>query len=400
MTTTTAANQSYLRALNQRRTLGSVFEHGPVSRAQLARMLKISKPAMADNVSRLIDLGIIMETDENSSPRAGRKPILLRFNSRFRYIVTLDFNYEGSRFDLFDLSGETVNSFYIKQTPHQHFSAWTRMCISAVRTLLSSHNIDTDALAAIGVSSPGIIDPHHEDIIKGPMFGAFNPKALYTELTQEFSCPIYLKNSTNASALGELSKGVAQGEKNIVYVSCGQGLGAGIIVDRRLYEGSSMAAGEIAGFVTPETVSDSLSLEKRICMEGLLARFYEGAPAETIDRIMKKARAQDELFKELVALWKAGDAFLRDCVQDITVQLGCAICNLVMVLNCDMVVLGGEYLAFASHLIPAIRSMVQQHCIKPSKVVAGALQDTAASVGMAAICREMYFDHLCEISGA
>ncbi|QQO09297.1 ROK family transcriptional regulator [Breznakiella homolactica] len=388
---TVAANQSYLRAINQRSVLRAIYEHGPVSKAQLARMLKISKPAMADNTSLLMQSGIVEELGEPEVAKgSGRKPNLLRIKKNFKYIATLDFSYQSSRFDLFNLKIETISSFSVRQTPQRDFDAWSNMCKSALETLLSAQGLQPEDLAAIGISSPGVISLDQEHIINGPMYGAFNPQALYKKLQSEFNCPVFIYNSTNASAQGECEYGAGKDAKNLVYISCGQGLGAGIIIDRKLYRGGQMAAGEIANFITPQDLDSPLSLEKRICIDGLLEKYIEHNPASAEE-------SPDELFEKITGLWQNNDPFVRQCIDGIAVELGCVICNLVMALNCDVVVLGGEYLVFAPQILPVIDEMIRKYCIVPAKLVPAELAGRASNTGIAAICREMYFDELCEL---
>jgi predicted NBD/HSP70 family sugar kinase len=374
----------------------TLFEHGPVFKARLSRLLGISKPAMADNVARLLSLGILRETGAEESPALqGRKPLLLDINKNFRFIITIDFSCLHSRFELFNLRGESLNAFVIRQTPLQEFDTWVSMCIKAVDTLLLSHNIGPETLAAIGFSSPGIISWDPDEIIKGPVFGELNPGVLYLRLSEKFDCPIFIKNSTNMAALGEYAQGAGRNSGNMLYISCGQGLGAGIILEGRLYEGSRAAAGEIAGFISPGTFNRSESLEKSICIEGLLNRFLREAP-EKMAHLPADTR-HEKLFEEILAFWRRGDSFLSACLRDIAVELGYLICNSVMLLNCDRVVLGGEYQIFAGDMLPLINEMIRARCIIGAKVEVSLLQDRAASLGLVTFCREACFDRLCEL---
>jgi predicted NBD/HSP70 family sugar kinase len=250
-------------------------------------------------------------------------------------------------------------------------------------------------LAAIGFSSPGIINWDLDEIINGPVFGELNPRILYLRLSEKFDCPIFIKNSTNMAALGEYAQGAGRNSGNMLYISCGQGLGAGIILEGRLYEGSRAAAGEIAGFISPGTLNRSESLEKSICIEGLLNRFLREAP-EKMAHLPADAK-HEKLFEEILALWRRGDSFLSARVRDIAVELGYLICNSVMLLNCDRVVLGGEYHVFAGDMLPLINEMIQARCIIGAKVEVSLLQDRAASLGLVTFCREACFDRLCEL---
>ncbi|MDR1429075.1 MAG: ROK family transcriptional regulator [Spirochaetaceae bacterium] len=396
---TGGVNQSYLRSYNQRSVLGAVYERGPVSKACLSRLLGISKPAMADNVSRLISAGLLRETGETPSPaRGGRRPVLLNINKNFRYIVIIDFSYLSSRFDLYNLCGEPVSSFSVKQTPSQEFDRWISMCLNAVETLLHAQNLDGGDIAAIGISSPGVISPYLNEIIIESVFGEFNPRILRQRLIEKYDCPVYIKNSTNAAALGEYTRGAGRGSACLLYISCGQGLGAGIVFEGRIYQGSRMAAGEIANFITPETAGSGESLEKRICIGGLIGNFL-GMEANRVklSQLPPGQEGRNEaVFEEIVALWRGGDPFLAAAVKDIALQLGCLVSNMVMVLNCDRVVFGGEYHVFAGEILPRIREMIETHCIVGAGIEVSQLKERASSAGMAALCRDACFDQICE----
>jgi predicted NBD/HSP70 family sugar kinase/biotin operon repressor len=400
---TGGANQTYLRIKNQRSVLDAVFNRGPVSKAELSRFLGASKPAMADNVSRLMEIGILVEREDNPGRKnpsggntrpGGRKPVLLDIKKDFRFIITIDFTYLNTRLELYNLRGEAVSSFSVKQTPSQEFSRWVSMCVNAVETLLDAQNLDQGSLAAIGISSPGIVSEESNKVIIVPVFGEFNPRALQKHLTEKFSCPVYIKNSTNAAALGEYAEGAGRGSVNMLYISCGQGLGAGIILDGKIYEGSCRAAGEIANFITKETLGLEESLEKRIGIDGFLGRFLK-EPSNASKLPMGNGVKREVLFEKVLELWRKGDPFLAGELKNIALELGVLICDMVMLLNCDRVVLGGEYHVFAKDIIPRVAKMIQKHCIVRAGVAASRLGERAASAGMAAVCRETFFDCLC-----
>ena len=386
---------SHVRALNQRAILEAVYNKDHVSRADLARQLKMSKPAMADIVADLLAQGLMEELGEGACGEGGgRKPLLLRFRKEHKYIVSIDYYYTDSIFVLCNILGEVVNRIEIHQAPHQNFDAWVQLAINAISTLLLAQNIKDADLAAIGISSPGVIGPHGP-LINSRQFGAFDASVLREALAENFHCPIYIKNSTNASALGEWHKGAGQNTRNMIYLSCGQGLGAGFILEGKLYEGSQFAAGEIAGFVTPDSWQSSKSLEQRICIAGLLEQVQQEAPPETLVKFGGQVT-----FDRLVEVWQGGDAYLVQVLDDIGLALGCLLSNLVMTVNCDLVVLGGDYKVFQSQLLERIDRVIQRCCIIPAPVVISQLGEQSGVLGLVAMCRELYFDHICGLDAA
>lgn len=388
-------NTTHVRSINQRAVLDAIFNKNNISKAQLARMLHMSKPSMADNVADLIEIGIIEEIGEGECGRGGgRKPVLLSFCDNFRYIVTMDFHYQHSFFALSNLRGEILNEFSIHQTPLSDFDAWITMCINAISTLMASQCITHQDLAAIAVSAPGILNVDEKDYIVSSKYGDFNIKTIEERLSGAFPVPILVKNSTNAAALGELYYGSAIGLKSIAYISCGQGVGAGIVLDEKLYEGRHMAAGEIGYQITPERLnSPKSSLENRICIESILQEVNETLPPET--RCKLKTKEKQASFQDMIFLWEEGDEFIRGIVERLALEIGCAACNLISTLDCELVIIGGDYLAFESQLLPSIKEIVENNCFLPVPVTASTLGGKATTLGLIATGREFFFKKIC-----
>ena len=350
----------------------------------------------------------------------------------------MDFHYNNSLFALSNLKGEILNEFTIHQTPMSDFHSWARMCINAVAMLMSAQNITNDDLAAIAVSAPGILDIKENHYIVSSKFGEFNVAYLEKQLSQSFGAPILIKNSTNAAALGEFYYGAGMGCENMLYISCGQGVGAGLILGGKLYEGSHMAAGEFGYFVFPETDSFTggdavqgrsadggaaggrsadagfaagkeagvqstsvfaawpkkhVRLEDRISIDSILDLINAHMPAE-----LARGQSPEEggiAFPRMIALWEEGNPYIGSFVDKISYELGCAVCCLQSVFDCQKIILGGEYLAFARQLIPALQQLMDAHCPVPVSVAGSQMKDKGTVLGLITTCREFYFTRIC-----
>lgn len=380
-------NTTHVRSINQKAILSAIYQAEGISKAELARSLNMSKPSMADNVGELLQIGIIREIGQGKcGSGGGRKPVLLSFCDDFRYIIAMDFHYQYSSFTLSDLRGKIVNEFTIHQTPLSDFDAWITLCLNAVSMLMVSQNITCGSLAAIAVAAPGVLNSNEGTYIISSKYGDFDVEIVKQRLSEAFPVPILIKNSTNAAALGELYYGEGQEHKNIVYVSCGQGVGSGIIFDGQLYEGSHLAAGEIGSSITPESLqSPRTSLEDRICIESVLAAVNH-SPRFSEHPIN---------FAGMLDLWEAKDSYIRECVDWVAVELGCAVVNLLSAIDCELVILGGEYLAFGEQIFPVLNRLVSDYCVMPVPVRAARLGVKAPTLGLIATCREFYFEQLC-----
>ena len=98
---------------------------------------------------------------------------------------------------------------------------------------------------AIGVSCGGPLDSERGVILSPPNLPGWDNIAIVRELTQRFSVPAGLENDANACALAEWRFGAGRGSRNMIFLTFGTGMGAGLILDGRLYRGTSGMAGEI-----------------------------------------------------------------------------------------------------------------------------------------------------------
>ena len=85
-----AGNQTLLKRNNQRAITNYIIEHGPISRADLSKRLKISKPTVSANVTELIDMNLLKEIGFCETD-IGKKPMLVDFNKNVQYVLVLDF---------------------------------------------------------------------------------------------------------------------------------------------------------------------------------------------------------------------------------------------------------------------------------------------------------------------
>ena len=147
---------------------------------------------------------------------------------------------------------------------------------------------------AIGVGTPGIVDSKRGVVVLAKNVGFKNEK-LREKIQKHISLPVYVTNDANAAALGEYFVGAGSKYKNLILVTLGTGVGGGIIIDGKLFEGHKSAGAEI-GHITLRVRGEKCTCGRRGCFEA-----YSSATA--LIRDTKKAMLKD---KESV-LWKLCD---------------------------------------------------------------------------------------------
>jgi len=396
-------DQTHIRSINQRVILDKIYSDEPISRAKLARELCLSKSSMTENIASLLSIGIINEVGAGASMSVGgRRPILLKFNKTYQYIIAIELNFEDPIFVLANLGGGIINKFTVNISSNSPYAIRLDLMLNAIKVLLSSSNLTNKDLAIIAISCPGIYDSINRTFFANSDFANWNMGDLSQQMESCFETSVLVVNDVNAAAVGELTYGAGQSSLDLVYVSGGLGLGAGIVLNGTLYEGSSNCAGEIANEITIHNdMSDAgryslNNLGGSTNINALSAKIKAEAPQKTADAFAALGKSLDMFgFKDIIEVWRAGDLFLKQCVDDISVIIGGTISNITCLLNCDLVIWGGEYTAFNSQMLPIINQIVKENAFAPVNVVAAQLEKDSGIYGLFALSRGIIFSELC-----
>lgn len=396
-------DQTHIRSINQRVILDKIYNKRLISRAELARELHISKAAVTENIASLLSKGIIQEVGTGvSMPSGGRKPILLKFNNTYQYIVAIELNFEDPIFVLANLDGEILNKFTIDIPEASSYSTRLEHVLSAVRFLISSSNLVSGNLAVIAISCPGIYDPVNRSFLADANFANWRIGDLSQQLESCFNTSVLVANDVNSAALGEFTYGAGKDSKNLVYISGGLGLGAGIILNGSIYKGSSNCAGEVSFDIAIDNALSSgrnysfTNLGNLTKISALMDKVRKEAPKKTADAFAALGKSLDTAaFKDLVKVWQGGDSFLEQCVEYIAVIIGGTISNIVCLLNCDLIIFGGEYSVFNSQMLPILNYIVKENAFMPVKVVPSLLAENSGIYGLFSLSKDMIFDKLC-----
>ncbi|NLG93413.1 MAG: ROK family protein [Clostridiales bacterium] len=394
-------DQTHIRSINQRVILEKIYCDEPISRAELSRELCISKSAMTENISSLLDIGIIQEVGAGAAmSTGGRKPILLKFNENYQYIIAIELNFEDPIFVLGNLRGETLNKITVAIANDAKYPERLNLVLNATNLLLSTAGLSRQDLAIIAISCPGVFDPENRNYYAESNFANWNMSDLSRQLEELFETQVLVVNDVNAAAVGEFTTGAGKKAENLVYISGGYGFGAGIIINGKLYLGSTNRAGEISNSIPAGPLGlvngKFGNLGDAVNIRALKQYIRAKAPKETRDAFAALGKSPDSAgFKDIVRVWREGDEFLKKCIEETATIIGATISNIISLLNCDMVILGGDYVAFQSQMLPIINRIVQESAFEPVSVVSASLETNAGICGLFALSKEIIFDKIC-----
>lgn len=389
------ADQSSLRYTNRLAVLSLLFDRQCSSRSQLARELHISKPAVADNLSLLLSLGIIQDLDSARAASSGCKPRQLAFNNTYCYFIAIDMHYGQPIFALGDIAGNILFEFV--HAPDDR-DGWLSFFCGGIDRLLDESGTSVDSVPYIAISSPGIFARGIDQPFLNKQFPGWYEGGLLTALGEKYNAKVVVHNDANAAAVGEFSQQDSMRLiDNMLYIKCGVGIGAGLILNRQLFDGAAKAAGELGSTTDIAKAPGNTTLETTVSIPALLARIQRDIQNGASTQLADIPPGQVH-FEQVVDAFDRRDPYVLSVVGEIGDELGCAVVNITNLLTVHSVVLGGEYDVFADVLLARIRSLTRQFCHAPPDVSVSSLGRRVGLYGMFTLVRQELFDTIAHLA--
>jgi glucokinase len=338
-----------MRGINRSAILEIIRRESPIARTTIARQLDVSLPTVMRIVDKLIEDGFVQPQGETEWSGGRRRP-LLEFNSHGNVVLGVDMGGTKLYGALSEISGHIIAEAEVDRNGaagEECYALLTRL----IDDLLARPELRGRRVRGIGVGAPGITQ-HQDGIVKWAYALNWKDFPLKSRLHKRYKLPITVDNDVNLAALGELWFGAGQDAQNMVLLTIGAGIGAGIIIDGTLYRGSSEASGEI-GHMIPgreflgKSYVDFGVLESVASATGMVSKIPRNAAGSTpsTDAIFDAARQ--------------GQAWARLILEEVVDYLAIAIGNLSVLLDPELIVLGGALTPHAGDLTESISKRMQ-----------------------------------------
>jgi glucokinase len=270
---------------------------------------------------------------------------------------------------------------------------------NAIDALLSLGNSPRHEVCGIGVCSPGPLDPERGVVVNPPNLPCWRDFPLAAEISRHCGLSAQLDNDANAAALAEVIWGAGCGHKIVFYTCIGTGIGTGIVFDGSIYHGRTGAAAE-GGHVSIDYRGPRCGCGKPGCIEALAsgpaiarrARERLASCADAASRLRELSggsleRITGEMVGEASA---AGDALATSLLQETADLLTFWLGNMVDVLDCDVIILGGGVAGMLQPFFGRIRDRLPSCCVNPRSreipIVAARYGADSGIAGGAALC--------------
>lgn len=259
------------------------------------------------------------------------------------------------------------------------------------------------APAAVGVSCGGPLDSRRGLVLAPPNLPGWDRVDVLTPLREALGAPAALQNDANACALAEWAWGAGRGRRHLVFLTFGTGMGAGLILDGRLYQGAGDMAGEVGHIRLAEWGPPGYG------KPGSFEGFCSGAGIARLARAMVEAELQlgrrpalcprpedlPALTAEIIgAAARAGDPLARAVFDAVAHRLGQGLAILVDLLNPELIVIGSIYGRQLALLEATVARVLREECLPQSlaacRVVPAGLGEAVGDYAALAVAHELH----------
>ena len=250
---------------------------------------------------------------------------------------------------------------------------------------------------SVGVAIPGLVNRFTDRVVDSLELPATVREDLHAELMRVTGLRFELENDANAAAYGEYKVGAGRGARDMFYMSIGNGIGGAIILDGKLWTGTSGLAGEV-GHITIDTDGSECICGNTGCLEtvasapNIVRRAKERLDRDSTSSLSRLALNKQFTASDVAHEAKNGDDFALMMIERTGKYIGTGVASVINLLNIERIVLGGGVMdagtLILKPLIKEARRRAFQPCFEATQILAATLGTNASPIGAALLARD------------
>ncbi len=351
------ARQSTSRDVNRQILLNLLRAHQPVSRADLARLMKTTRGVVGALVNELIADGLVYDGPTRAASR-GRKPTLLYVRTRDRLVVAADVRVSAIDIALCDFAGEQIARESLP--PILSPDEFIREFPKHVNALLKKYKA-AELCEGIGIVVPGMADREGGRVISAPLLG-WRDVEIGAPVAKATGLPVVVESAGKACALAHmwLSHDDVMNTQDFIYITVSDGVGTGLVVDGKVVSGHGGTAGEFGHM--------AIGLEGPRCACGSngcwMAYISDLATsARYAASLHSKPAAAAPSLRAIVSLAHSGNVKAMAALQTTARYLGLGLVNILHGVDPACVYIGGEITAAWDIVEPVMREAIVERAL-------------------------------------
>jgi len=341
-----ARNAEYTKEYNRKMFL-RLLRREPLSRAEMARRLGLTRAASSLIADELLHEGIIRETIATSK-QLGRTPVPLALCPDWAYAIGVYLNRDGCTAALVNICGEVLEKERLRIGEGEGEEKLSPL-VDSINRMLANARLSMDALVGVGISAPGPLDGESGRILNPPRFDLWHQTDIGPMLSTELGVPVYLENNATCLARYNLGKPEVEGSENFLLLLVDSGIGSGVISEGKVLKG--------AGYFTGELGHISINYKGKRCACGNVGCLEAYA---SIPNLLSGNSFSD--WSQVIARRESKEAaaLIRKEVE----YLSAGIVSLINLVSIDTVLLAGDLLKGAEYFAPILEETVNSRILR------------------------------------
>jgi len=337
-------NRDQLHDLNLKLVLQQIINHPATSRIEISHVLELHKSTISSLYNTLMEQQLLTEIGQGAASNVGgRKPTMVTINQNYGYTVTFDLGYQHLHATA-NYIDTTIVTYQRIDVIDQSIEEMLERCHQFL-TEVAASDTTVNGLLGICFSIHGIIKDNQ--IVHSPWIDMHNIE-LAKDFEKLYHVPVLLENEANLSAIYERDFGNGSQYNSFVTISIHRGIGAGIILNKRLIRGESGRGGEIGRSLTllgPNTAGQSV---ESLCSEDAIIRRIENA--KQVDKLNRE---------QVIQLFNEGDRDTERILRQSCGVVAGLVYNVVMMLDPQAIYLNSPLIEGLPELLAEIQGNYQ-----------------------------------------
>ncbi|MDX3925226.1 MAG: ROK family transcriptional regulator [Shinella sp.] len=376
-------DQSTARAMNRRLILNLLRQEGPHSRADIAAATGLSPAAVTFVVSDLIEEGLLIE-GKTVAGSTGRRPIPVDINYAKGLAIGFKLMVGSVECVVTDLATNPLGSMRLALEGHDPDHIADRLA-GAVPELVTMVGRPDARLAGIGISMPGVVDNQKALCIRSHRYN-WDHVPLGRMLAERVRLPVWMEDDTNAYAIAQQLFGAGRQHCNMAVLAIGVGIACALVFEGKLYRGANGAAGKF-GHVSYEENGRKCECGKHGCLMA-----YYSVPRILDTWRERTGRGATEGFQSFLSALEQSEPQAVTALEEAGRSIGRHLANLVNTVDPEVVVVGGEAVAFGEALFGPLRTALGKGTFRAAPPILPDWEDNSWARGAAALVTQKLFD--------
>ena len=339
------------------------------SRSDLIARTGLGRAIVVRRVGELVDRGLVSEGDVGPST-GGRPPRQLTFRGDAGHVLVADLGATSVDVALTSLDGRILGHYDEPAEIEAGPEAGLARVEELVDQLLATTRAIPGRLWGIGIGVPGPVEFEAGRPISPPIMPGWDGYPIRDRFAARFGAPVWVDNDVNLLALGEWRSGIAAGNRDVVVVKIGTGIGAGIISDGRLHRGAQGSAGDVGHIQVTDDPTVTCRCGNIGCLEALAggaALGWAGEAAAVEGRSDRLRTALDQrgtvTAEDVARAASFGDPVAVAMLQSAGRRVGSMLASVVNFFNPSLIVIGGGVANSPEQLLASIRETVYRRSL-------------------------------------